>query len=61
MVNKLHDRIFEIAYKKRISHLSSYISAVDIIDDIYLAKALGFYDARGLDLFSHSPLIDLFR
>lgn len=38
MVNKLHDRIFEIAYKKRISHLSSYISAVDIIDDIYLAK-----------------------
>lgn len=28
-------------------------------DDIYLSKALGFADTRGLDLFSYSPHIDL--
>lgn len=28
-------------------------------DDIYLAKALGFAETRGLDLFSYSPYIDL--
>lgn len=28
-------------------------------DDIYLAKALGFSDVRGLDLFSYSPFVDV--
>ncbi len=28
-------------------------------DDIFLSKALGFADTRGLDLFSYSPLIEL--
>ncbi len=32
---ELRRRILEIAYKNRLSHLGSYFSAVDIIDDIY--------------------------
>jgi transketolase len=31
----LKKRIVEIAYKYKLSHLGSYISSVDIIDDIY--------------------------
>ncbi len=33
-VNLLH-RILDIAYKNRLSHLGSYFSSVDIIDDVY--------------------------
>lgn len=35
MTNKLKKRILEIAYKNKLSHLGSYISSVDIIDEIY--------------------------
>ena len=31
-------RILEIAYKNKLSHLGSYLSAVDIIDEIYSKK-----------------------
>lgn len=31
----LHKRILQIAYKNKLSHLGSYFSSVDIIDDIY--------------------------
>ena len=31
-------RILEIAYKHKLSHLGSYLSAVDIIDEIYKSK-----------------------
>ena len=31
----LKNRIFEIAYKNKLCHLGSYLSSVDIIDDIY--------------------------
>lgn len=34
----LKDRILEIAYKHKLSHLGSYLSAVDIIDEIYSTK-----------------------
>ena len=37
MVN-LKKRILEIAYKHKLSHLGSYLSAVDIIDEIYKSK-----------------------
>ena len=37
MVN-LKKRILEIAYKHKLSHLGSYLSAVDIIDEIYKHK-----------------------
>ena len=37
MVN-LKKRILEIAYKHKLSHLGSYLSAVDIIDEIYRYK-----------------------
>tara|TARA_R110002012_G_scaffold14400_1_gene59583 strand:- start:857 stop:1468 length:612 start_codon:yes stop_codon:yes gene_type:complete len=37
MVN-LKQRILEIAYKHKLSHLGSYLSAVDIIDEIYKSK-----------------------
>jgi len=37
MVN-LKSRILEIAYKHKLSHLGSYLSAVDIIDTIYSKK-----------------------
>jgi transketolase len=37
MVN-LKQRILEIAYKHKLSHLGSYLSAVDIIDEIYHSK-----------------------
>ena len=37
MVN-LKKRILEIAYKHKLSHLGSYLSAVDIIDGIYHSK-----------------------
>ena len=37
MVN-LKQRILEIAYKHKLSHLGSYLSAVDIIDEIYRYK-----------------------
>lgn len=37
MVN-LKKRILEIAYKHKLSHLGSYLSAVDIIDEIYKEK-----------------------
>ena len=34
----LKNRILEIAYKHKLSHLGSYLSAVDIIDEIYKNK-----------------------
>ena len=34
----LRNRILEIAYKHKLSHLGSYLSAVDIIDEIYKEK-----------------------
>ena len=34
----LKQRILEIAYKHKLSHLGSYLSAVDIIDEIYKEK-----------------------
>ena len=37
MVN-LKKRILELAYKHKLSHLGSYLSAVDIIDEIYHSK-----------------------
>lgn len=37
MVN-LKKRILEIAYKHKLSHLGSYLSAVSIIDEIYKSK-----------------------
>lgn len=37
MVN-LKKRILEIAYKHKLSHLGSYLSAADIIDEIYKNK-----------------------
>lgn len=33
--NNLKKRILEIAYKNKLSHLGSYLSSVDIIDQIY--------------------------
>ena len=38
MSNLLKSRIFEISYKNKISHLSSNISSVDIIDEIFSIK-----------------------
>ena len=35
---KLKKRILEIAYKHKLSHLGSYLSAVDIIEEIYKSK-----------------------
>ena len=35
----LKNRILEIAYKHKLSHLGSYLSAVDIIDEIYSTKS----------------------
>ena len=35
---KLKKRILEIAYKHKLSHLGSYLSAVGIIDEIYKSK-----------------------
>jgi len=37
-MNKLKKRILEIAYKHKLSHLGSYLSALDIIDEIYNTK-----------------------
>jgi transketolase len=37
MIN-LKKRILDIAYKNKLSHLGSYISSVDIIDEIYNKK-----------------------
>ena len=34
----LKNRILEIAYKHKLSHLGSYLSAVGIIDEIYSNK-----------------------
>ena len=34
----LKKRILDIAYKNKLSHLGSYLSAVDIIDKIYKKK-----------------------
>ena len=39
MVNKLKQRIAEIAYKNNLSHLGSYFSSVDIIEKIYKQKS----------------------
>ena len=36
----LKKRILEIAYKHKLSHLGSYLSAVNIIDEIYHSKNL---------------------
>jgi len=37
-LSKLKKRILEIAYKNKLSHLGSYLSSVDIIDNIYSKK-----------------------
>ena len=34
----LRNRILEIAYKHKLGHLGSYLSAVDIIEEIYKYK-----------------------
>lgn len=38
MLNKLERRIIDISYKKGLSHLSSCLTAVKLIDHIYLVK-----------------------
>jgi len=38
MILNLKSRILEIAYKHKLSHLGSYLSAVNIIDKIYSKK-----------------------
>jgi transketolase len=37
-INVLKKRILEIAYKNKIGHLGSYLTAVEIIDEIYRTK-----------------------
>lgn len=37
-MSKLHDRIWEISRKHKLSHLGSCLTAVDIIDEIYRIK-----------------------
>lgn len=37
-MKQLKKRILEIAYKHKLSHLGSYVSAVDIIEEIYKKK-----------------------
>jgi len=37
-INKLKRRILEISYRNKLSHISSCISAVEIIDEIYKRK-----------------------
>lgn len=37
-VNKLEKRIIDISFKKKLSHLSSCLTAVNIIDQLYLVK-----------------------
>lgn len=37
-LNKLERRIIDISYKKGLSHLSSCLTAVNLIDDIYRVK-----------------------
>ena len=37
-INKLKRKILEISYKNKLSHISSCISAVEIIDEIYKKK-----------------------
>lgn len=37
-INPLKKRILEICYKYKISHIGSFISAIDIIDDIFSKK-----------------------
>jgi transketolase len=38
MINKLEKRILEISYNRKLSHLSSNLSSVGIIDEIYSIK-----------------------
>jgi transketolase len=38
LLNKLERRIIDISYKKKLSHLSSCLTAVRLIDHIYLVK-----------------------
>ncbi len=38
MINSLHHRIFDIAYKHKVGHLSSAITACDVLDEIYQIK-----------------------
>ena len=37
-MNQLEKRILEISYKHKLSHLSSNLSSVNIIDEIYSIK-----------------------
>ena len=39
MMNKLERRIIDISYKLKLSHISSCLMAVGIIDEIYKVKA----------------------
>jgi transketolase len=41
LLDKLSRRIIDISYKKGLSHLSSCLTAVKLIDHIFLAKRLG--------------------
>lgn len=38
MISPLHRRVLEISYRRRLGHLSSNLTAVDIIDEIYRTK-----------------------
>jgi transketolase N-terminal domain/subunit len=37
-VNPLHQRIFDIAFKHKVGHISSAITACDVLDQIYQTK-----------------------
>jgi transketolase len=39
LLNKLQKRLVDIAYKKKLSHLSSCLTALQLIDHIYLVKS----------------------
>ena len=38
VIKGLKKRILDIAFKNKLSHLGSYLSAVDIVDEIYNKK-----------------------
>jgi len=40
LLNKLESRILEISYKNKLSHLSSCLTAVRLIDHIFLVKGI---------------------
>lgn len=40
LLNKLQQRLLEISYKKKLSHIGSCLTALTLIDHIYLVKKL---------------------